>query len=100
MIALDRSSARRVDADGHMHVELSNISKSAVNPYYGREIPGFRELGLDGDRVYRVYRDPKELEQAAKSFAGKPLLLHHKPVSSEDHPSELVVGSVGTGIRY
>lgn len=98
-IALDRSM-RSVDADGHMRVEITNISKANVCPYYGREIPDHEALGLDPNRVYRLYRDPAELAAAAHTFAGKPLLMHHQPVSSDEHPQELVVGTVGTEVAY
>lgn len=98
-LALDRSM-RRMDVDGHLFVEMTNLSKANVCPYYGREIPNGKELGLNPEQVYLLYRDPAELRAAAPTVAGKPLLKHHKPVTSEDHPDELVVGSVGTDIRY
>src|SRR5579872_3086577 len=98
-LACDKSM-RRIDVDGHMHVEMTNISKANVCPYYGREIPNGKELGLDPAQIYLLYRDPAELKAAAPTLAGKPLLFHHKPVTSEDHPEALVVGSVGTDVRY
>lgn len=91
---------RRVDVDGHMHVELTNISKANVCPYVGREIPDWKELGLNPDKVYRLYRHPAELAAGAQSFAGKPLLMHHRPVTSDEHPRELVVGTVGTEVSF
>jgi hypothetical protein len=98
-LAVDRSM-RRTDADGHMHVERTHISKANVCPYYGREIPDFEALGLDANRVYRLWRHPEELRAGAASFAGKPLLLHHQPVSVDEHPRELVVGSIGTDVTF
>lgn len=98
-LAVDRSM-RRTDADGHMHVERTHISKANVCPYYGREIPDFEALGLDANRVYRLWRHPDELRAGAASFAGKPLLLHHQPVSVDEHPRELVVGSIGTDVTF
>lgn len=98
-LALDRS-LRRVDADGHLHVEMSNISKANVCPYYGREIPHYVSLGLDANRVYQLYRDPVELKAAAASFAGKPLLMHHIPVTADAPATELVVGTVGTDVQF
>lgn len=97
--AFDRSM-RRVDADGHLHVEMTNISKANVCPYYGREIPDWEALGLDANKVYHLYRDPAELKAAAHTFAGKPLLLHHKPTTAADHADELVVGTVGTDVVF
>ena len=43
-LSLDAApSMRSKDANGFLHVASSNISKEVVNPYYGREIPGWEE---------------------------------------------------------
>ncbi|WP_454813777.1 DUF2213 domain-containing protein [Labrys neptuniae] len=99
-IALDRASVRSIDADGHLHVERTPISKAVVNPYYGREIPDFERLGLDPERIYRLYRHPDELARAAGTFEGKPLLIQHKPVNADEHPKELTVGSIGSPVNF
>jgi len=94
-LALDRASVRSFDKAGHLNVEIANISKAAVNPYYGREIPDGAALGLDPDRVYNLLRDPDELAKAASTFTGKPLVLVHRPQMAGDHDREITVGSVG-----
>ena len=100
-IAMDRRpSARRLSEDGHLHVINNRISKAAVNPYWGKEIPGFDKLGLDPEQKYMLLRHPKELEKAAPTFNNKPILAEHIPVSSEEHPSDLVIGSTGSDVRY
>ena len=98
-LALDRASVRRKDEDtGHLHVSLTPISKACVNGYLGREIPNWQKLGLASDKIYRLYRDPGELEKAADTFDGKPLLIIHKAVHANDHPHEEVVGNVGNPV--
>jgi hypothetical protein len=91
---------RRLDQDGHLYVEMTPISKANVCPYFGREIPDADKLGLDPDRIYKLYRHPDELAKGASSFAGKPLLLVHTPVSADDHPREVTVGAVGNDVRF
>lgn len=98
-LAFDRS-ARRIDADGRMHVDRSHISKATVNPYYGREIPGFEALGLVPDRVYRLLRDPVELERAAPTFARLPILSEHVPVTVDAPRPDLVVGAIGSDVTF
>jgi len=98
-LAFDRT-ARRIDADGRLHVERSHISKAAVNPYYGREIPGAEALGLDPDKVYRLLRDPVELERAAPTFARLPILSEHVPVTVEAPRPDLVVGAIGSDVVF
>jgi hypothetical protein len=98
-LALDES-VRSYDQDGHLHVKIANISKAAVNPYIGREIPDWQKLGLDPKRVYKLLRDPDELRKGAASFAGKSILSVHRPMTATDHKHSLVVGSVGSDIRY
>lgn len=80
--ALDAASARQKDENGFLHVAASDISKETVNPYYGREIPGWQEEGLDGDKIYNSYRAGEELKKAASTFNGLPLLLGHHPESA------------------
>lgn len=96
-IALDRASVRRYsEKDGHLHVESSHITKAMVSPYYGHEIPGYEQLGLQPDRVYQLLRDPDELAKAADTFNRLPLLMQHKPSSADDHPRDLTVGATGS----
>lgn len=93
-LALDRS-LRSVDADGHLRVEESRISKANVCPYKGSEIPNSKALGLDPNKIYRLYRDPGELRQGATTFEGKPLLIRHVPINAELPSKELWVGTIG-----
>lgn len=100
-LALDASaSARRLDESGNLHVAASNISKATVNPYYGREIPGNKELGLSPDRVYYLYRDPVELERAAPTFARLPILDKHIPTFATKPNKENRIGTIGSDIRW
>jgi uncharacterized protein len=97
-IIFDRSSVRTRDENGYMHVAKTHISKAGVNPYYGREIPGWMELGLKADKIYQVYRPKEELEKGALTFNNVPLLYIHTPLSATDieDDKEKVVGSTGT----
>lgn len=90
-----RPSARSTDENGFLHVASSHITKATVNPYYGREIPGWREAGLDPDAVYYGFRDPVELQKSLPTWAGLPLHIEHH-VDSADEPAKLTrVGAVG-----
>ncbi|WP_082954059.1 DUF2213 domain-containing protein [Mesorhizobium sp. AA23] len=99
-LAMDRNSVRSFDQDGHLRVEMTPISKANICPYYGREIPDFEALGLDPERIYRLYRDADELAKAAPTFVGKPLLLKHIPISAKEHPREAVVGALGDAVEF
>ena len=98
-LAFDRT-ARRIDADGRLHVDRSHISKATVNPYYGKEIPGYEALGLQPDKVYRLLRDPVELERAAPTFARLPVLSEHVPVTVKAPRPDLVVGTIGSEVVF
>ena len=95
-LAFDRGTVRSYDRDGRMRVEITNISKAAVNPYVGHEIPDWKKLGLEPDKIYQLLRDPAELEKGAPSSNGVPVLLEHVAVTADDHQPDLVVGSTGT----
>lgn len=103
-VAFD-ATARTYDANGWLHISRSHISKACVNPYYGREIPGFQQLGLDPERVYYMLRDPEELRRAAPTFARIPILNKHIVLSdfqgmNEKKKKEHWVGSVGSDVEF
>lgn len=89
-------SVRSKDENGFLHVALTPISKATVNPYLGREIEGSAAHGFKPDAIYYGLRDPTELEKAADTFNGLPLLLEHHPTDAENLPKEWIVGSMGT----
>lgn len=91
---------RLIDRDRRMHVQESNISKANICDYFGREIPGWQKLGLERDKKYKMLRDPEELAKAASTFKRLPILAQHMPVTAETHVPELVIGTVGSDIRY
>lgn len=99
-LVFDRASVRRKDADGHLFIEVTPISKSNICGYLGSEIPGSDQLGLQPDKVYQLLRDPVALEESAPTFAGKPILLQHIPISADDHPRDKVVGAIGDAVKY
>ena len=94
---------RRKDENGFLHVANCRIMKAGVNGYYGAEIAGGRELGLEPDKLYRVYRPFEEMKRGASTFGGLPVLSEHEPVSAElmteDEIKSLAIGSVGTDVR-
>lgn len=98
--AMDRS-ARRIDSDGRLHVELTPLTKANICEYFGREIPDAEGLGLDPERKYSLFRSPEELKKAVASFNNIPV-VHRHPTNEEgpltaDNPQEhLIVGSTGT----
>lgn len=98
-LAFDRSM-RSKDGNGHLIVERTVLSKAAVNPYRGKEIPDFESLGLDPEKVYYLLRDPVELERAAKTFSKKQLLIIHIPVDSRDPKIEKTIGTIGSDITF
>lgn len=99
-MAFDRATMRLIDVDGRLHVKVSHISKAAVNPYYGREIPGCEAMGLEPERIYQLLRDPGELAKAAATFNNIPLLDKHIAVSADDPQKDSVVGSTGTDAAF
>lgn len=94
-IAFDRASARTFDTYGRMHVSDCKIGRACVSPYFGREIPNAKALGLDPNKVYKLYRDPEELAKSASAWSRMPLLLAHTKVTAAQPRSELVVGAIG-----
>lgn len=99
-IAFDKSSVRSYDKDGRLHVAVTPISKANVCDYLGQEIPRWDSLGLDPKKIYRMYRDPAELEKGAASFNNLPLLQKHIQVSADAPMKDDVVGSIGSDVHF
>lgn len=99
-LAFDRASVRSFDGNGRLQVSKSNISKANVCQYYGREIPNAEALGLDPDKIYRLYRHPDELKKAASTFNNIPVLCIHTPDFPGDPPREYRVGTTHSGCQF
>ena len=91
-------SVRSYDDNGFMRVASSHITKATVNPYYGREIPGWRELKLDPEKIYYGLRDPRELQKSVSTWEGLPLHIEHHPDSADDPEIRTRVGAVGKAV--
>lgn len=84
-----------LDNDGRLHAKRAVISTAGVSPYPARDI-----LGKSGKRVIHLLRHPDELQAAASSFNGVPVLRHHAPPGEYRRDPSLVVGVIGTKCRY
>ena len=93
------NSVRHIDNNGHLIVDRTCITKAAINPYRGQEIPNWQALGLDPNKIYMLLRCPTELQRALPTFQGLQLLERHTPVSSEEPEKESTVGSIGTVVE-
>ena len=102
ILAFDRqpiSSVRHFDDNGFMHVDVSNITKEQVAPYYGREIPGWEEQGLIPDKIYYGYRPFEELEKAKDTFNNLNLLSEHIEDGADKDVAKYKIGSLGTDAK-
>lgn len=91
---------RQRDKNGFLQVKFSRLTQEQVAPYYGKEIPRWKEIGLDPDRIYYGWRKPEELEAALPTFNGVPLLIEHKFDSAQNPNTDLRVGTVGTSAKW
>jgi hypothetical protein len=99
-LALDKESVREKDRDGRLHISVTHVCKACVSPYLGHEIPGWQELNLTPDRIYKMLRPAEELKKAAPTINGVQLLRKHIPVSASDHQPWDVAGAVGTTAEW
>ena len=97
-IALDAQSKRTYDENGFLHVSISPLTRVQVAPYRGCEIPGWQELGLEPERVYRGYRPASELSkpETIESVNGIPIQLAHHMDYADNPAKNTRVGSTGT----
>ena len=94
------ASRRKIDANGFLKVKSCNLTKEQVACYYGREIPNWKEFGLEANKVYHVYRPEIELAKAVESFNNLPLTREHIEVETDNVPKDKIVGSLGDHAEY
>jgi hypothetical protein len=98
------ASARTIDEQGFLHVEVSNISKATINPYIGQELDPEGKLGLNPAGVYQILRPAEELAKAVATFNELPLMDVHIPVSAFDLMNPQVkrhmVGTTGSNAQF
>jgi uncharacterized protein len=90
---------RSLDRDGRLRATGSiPLSRAGVFEYLGSTIPGWRRLGLDANKVYRVCRPASELRAATHTFASVPIYIDHIALDS-GHRTDLAVGAVGGDVK-
>ncbi len=102
-LALDAAGSKRWKdpANGYLHVRGCVLTKSAVDPYLGREISGAEALRLDPDKRYLLYRPAEELAKAAATANGIPLLnCHDGNFDAVNYDAANVIGAIGTDARF
>jgi len=91
--ALD--SSRFIDDNGYLIAPNSVITGADVAKYYGAEIPRFKDLGLNPQQIYHVYRPIEEIKD--NDFSGKFLLDKHIgdfEASTHDEHRDHIIGTV------
>ncbi len=96
-LAFDRAgSVRRYDTDNRLHIADAILTCSEVAGYLAAEIPDFEALGLDRNKIYKLWRHPDELRVAAPTFNRLPVLDRHTPVNADEPRKDLVIGTTGS----
>lgn len=94
------SSEREIDPNGFLKVGSSNITRTQVAPYLGKEIPNYKEFELEPDKIYYVLRPEAELKKAVETFNNLPLTRKHIEIDVDNVPKEDIVGSLGDSAVY
>jgi hypothetical protein len=90
----DSKTNRRMDNNGRLIVDRSLITRACVSKYWGKEIPNYQVIGLEGERQYNVLRPAEELEKCIEEFNRIPLLKEHIFDTADNPQKEIRTGSV------
>ena len=92
---------KKIDDSGYWIIKANPISRVGVFDYLGRQIDIDRSLGLDPNRIYKVFRPAEELfsPAAIESFEGIPFIDEHEMLGDgytpvEKRPSHGTITSV------
>ena len=81
---------KKIDDSGYWVIKANPISRVGVFDYLGRQIDVDKSLGLDPNRIYKVFRPAGELfsTEALESFAGIPFIDEHEMLGEGFTPVE------------
>ncbi len=94
-IATDAESQRYIDENGSLIAPNSIITGEDVSNYLGSEIPRWQELGLNPNKIYRVFRPISEIQD--NNFNGKYILSIHIgdfDATTMEKYASLIIGTV------
>lgn len=76
-IALEKST-RKITPEGYLQVEAV-VARTGIQEYRGYELPNDCGYDFEPDKVYRIYRSPKEIfsPETLNSFLQKPVTNEH-----------------------
>lgn len=94
------ASNRKTDKNGFLKVKACNLTKEQVAPYYGDEIPNWKDFDLEAKKIYYVYRPETEIAKAVDTFNNLPLTRDHIEVDVNNVPKDRIVGSLGDHAEY
>lgn len=85
------------DADGRLRIAGAILTKVGIARYAGHELlrDCGRALGIDPRKTYELLRPVDEVQRAAATFGGLPILTRHQRVSAGAHRPDLTIGVVG-----
>jgi len=81
---------KKIDDSGYWIIKANPISRVGVFDYLGRQIDIDRSLGLEPNRIYKVFRPPEELfsTEAIETFEGIPFIDEHEMLGEGYTPVE------------
>lgn len=94
--------AKKVDKAGMWTIEANPVTHEGVFHYLGATVDPYGEHGCDPNALYPVYRPYAELEKAAPTFNGKPLINGHEMLGTQGGvrmPDEKNIGGTIYNVR-
>ena len=90
---------RSYDDNGFLRVKDCVLTAEEVSDYLGREIGGWREIGLKPDEIYGIYRPLEEIEKAVTTYNNLPLTDNHINITPQNPHRERYFGTSGSHSR-
>jgi len=87
---------RSYDDNGFLRVKDCVLTAEEVSDYLGREIGGWREMGLKPDEFYGIYRPLEEIQKAVTTYNNLPLTDNHVMITPQNPHRERYFGTSGS----
>ena len=95
-----QDTMRSQDDNNFLTVKEQIITSEGVFPYLGKEIPNYEALGLDPNKIYKLYRPASEIKKGVRTFDNMPLLCDHTVVYYDEPPTDKFIGTLGNDVYF
>jgi hypothetical protein len=86
---------REMLTENRMAIKNCVLTEATINDYLGKEIKGYKDAGLEPEKVYKVHRPLDEIEKVLLQYNGLDVIDDHHPMNGLKDNRKHAIGATG-----